>query len=92
MWAVAPWVKGRRCRLTSTNCMMNDIPRRAFAKVSADLVELPTSHYNNKNILVMVDHLTRWLIAKAIPNKEATTVANVIFKKLILEHGALDVL
>ena len=29
------------------------VPRRAFAKVSADLiVELPTSHYNNKNILV----------------------------------------
>ena len=47
---------------------------RAFAKVSADLiVELPTSHFNNKNILVMVDHLTGWPIAKAIPNKEATT-------------------
>ena len=36
-----------------------EIPRRAFAKVSADLiVELPTSHCNNKYILVMVDHLT----------------------------------
>ena len=61
--------------------------------MSADLiVELPTSHYNNKNILVMVDHLTAWPIAKAIPNKEATTVANAIFKKLILEHGAPEVL
>ena len=72
---------------------MTEIPRRAFAKVSADLnVELPTSHYNNKNILVMVDHLTRWPIAKTIPNKEATTVANTIFKKLILKHGAPEVL
>ena len=69
------------------------IPGRAFSKVSADLiVELPTSHYHNKNILVMVDHLTVWPIAKAIPDKDATTVANAIFKKLILEHGAPEVL
>ena len=72
---------------------MTEIPRRAFAKVSADLiVELPTSHCNNKNILVMVDHLTGWPIAKAIPSKEATTVANAIFEKLILEHGTHEVL
>ena len=55
-------------------------------------MELPTSHYNKKNILVMVDHLTGWSIAKAIPNKEATTVANAIFEKLILEHGTPEVL
>ena len=60
---------------------MTEIPRRAFAKVSADLtVELPTSCYNNKNILMMVGHLTRWPIAKAIPDKEATTVANAILR------------
>ena len=70
-----------------------EILGRAFAKVSADLiVELPTSHYNNKNILVMVDHLVPWPIVKTIPNKEATTVANTIFKKPILEHGIPKVL
>ena len=57
-----------------------DILKRAFSKVSIDLiVKLPTSHYGNKNILVMVDHLTGWPIAKTIPNKEVTTVANAIF-------------
>ena len=40
----------------------------------------------------MVDHLTGWPIAKAIPNKEATTVANAIFDKLTLEHGAPEIL
>ena len=40
----------------------------------------------------MVDHLTRWSIAKAIPDKEATIVANAIFEKLILEHGAPEAL
>ena len=70
-----------------------EIPGRACAKVYVDLiVELPTSHYHNKNILVMVDHLTGWPIAKAMPNKEATTVANAIFEKLILEHGTSEVL
>ena len=39
----------------------------------------------------MVDHLTRWPIAKALPDKEATTVANAIFEKLILEHRAPEV-
>ena len=55
-------------------------------------MEFPTSHYHNKNILVMVDHLIGWPIAKAIPDKEATTVAKAIFEKLILEHGAPQVL
>ena len=63
-----------------------EILGRAFAKVDL-IVELPTSHYHNKNILVMVDHLTGYPIAKVIPNKEATTVVNAIFEKLILEHG-----
>ena len=51
-----------------------EIPKRVFDKVSANLiVELPTSNYSNKNILVMVDHLTGWPTAKAIPDKKATT-------------------
>ena len=71
---------------------MTEIPRTAFDKVSADLiVKLPISHYHNKNILVMADHLIGWPIAKAIPNKEATTEANAIFK-LTLEHGASEAL
>ena len=65
-----------------------EIPNRPFAMVSIDLIlELPTSHYGYKNILVMVDHLTSWPMVNAIPDKEATTVANAIYDKLILEHG-----
>ena len=40
----------------------------------------------------MVEHLTWWPIAKAIPHKEAMTVANTIFKKLTLEYGTPEVL
>ena len=42
--------------------------------------------------LVVVDHLTGWPIARAIPDKEATTVANAVFEKLILDHGAPKIL
>lgn len=70
-----------------------EIPKRAFGKVSIDLiVDLPVSHDGNKNILVMVDQLTSWPIAKAIPDKEAVTVANAIHKELILQHGAPEIL
>ena len=40
----------------------------------------------------MVDQCTSWPIAIAIPDKEATTVANAINKDLILQHGAPEIL
>ena len=67
---------------------LTEIPNRAFAKVSIDLiVEMSTSHCGNKNILVMVDHLTSWPTVKAIPDKEATTVANAILISSYLSTG-----
>ena len=70
-----------------------ETPKRAFGKVSISLiVDLPLSHNGNKNILVMVDQLTSWPIARAIPDKEATTIANAVFRDLILQHGAPEIL
>ena len=40
----------------------------------------------------MIDHLTGWPTATAIPDKEATTVANVIYKDLVLVHGCPEIL
>ena len=38
-----------------------EIPNKPFAKVSNDLiVDLPISHNGNKNILVMINHITGW--------------------------------
>ena len=70
-----------------------EIPKRAFGKVSIDLiVDLSVSHHGNKNTLVMVDQLTSWHIARAIPDKEAVTVANAVYKDLILQHGTPEIL
>ena len=58
-----------------------EIPDRPFAKVSVDLiVELPRTHQCNKTVEVMIDHLTGWPLAKAIPHKEASTVADAIYE------------
>ena len=70
-----------------------EIPNKAFAKVSIDLiVDLPVSHHGNKNILVMIDQLTSWPIAVAIPDKEATTIAEAVGKNLILQHGCPEII
>ena len=39
----------------------------------------------------MVDHLASRPMVKAVPDKEATTVANVISEELILEHGSPEI-
>ena len=57
-----------------------EIPNRAIGKVSIDLiVDLPVSHNDNKNILVMGDQLTSWPIVIAIPDKEAMTVKSMLY-------------
>ena len=86
--------KRKRCKLINTNFrQQTHLSKTAFYKVSTDLiVEMPTSYYGNKNNLVMVDHLTNWPMVKAISDKEATTVANAIVEKFILEHGSLEIL
>ena len=93
MWTAALYVEEKKMQADKYQLQMTEIPRRAFAKVSIDLiVEMPPSHYGNKNILVMVDHLTSWPMVKTIPDKEATTVAYAIFEKLILEHESPEIL
>ena len=70
-----------------------EIPNKAFAKVSIDLiVDLPVSHHGTKNILVMIDQLTSWPIAVAIPDKEATTIAEAVGKNLIFQHGCPEII
>ena len=50
------------------------------------IVDLDILHRGNKNILVVVDHLTGYPIAVPISNKEASTVVDAFYEKVILEH------
>ena len=81
----------RREKLQADNYQLqtNEIPNKAFPKVSMDLiVDLLVSHHGNKNILVMIDQLTSWPIAVAIPDKEATPIAEAVRKNSFSNMGA----
>ena len=92
MLTAALYVEEKRCKLINTNfrqlrCLKDHLLRCPLTSLLKCLL-----HIMAINILVIVDHLTSWPIVKAIPDEEATIVANAIFEKVILEHGSPEIL
>ena len=57
--------------------------------VGVDITEPHVVSKNgNKYILVFVDLFSKYIVAKAIPNMTAETVANVFFQEIICRYGA----
>ncbi len=50
---------------------------------------LPTTVNGNRFILTMIDYLSKWAEAYALPNNKAETVADCIIKRWIAYHGIL---
>ncbi len=69
------------------------IPARPFERVGMDLMGPfhPTDR-GNRWILVMVDYLSKWPIAVALPDKKADTVAKAFVEHLVCVHGAPECL
>ena len=72
-------------------------------KMQADKYQLQTTEIPKEHLLkcplisllrclLHIMAIKSWPMVKAIPDKEATTVANAIFEKLILEHGSPEIL
>ena len=40
----------------------------------------------------MVAQLTSWPTARVIPDKKGTTIANAVYRDLILQHGVPEIL
>ena len=59
-----------------------------FAMWGMDLLTLPTSDQGNTYLLVMTEYFTRWVEAVPLPNKEATTVAGVVYREIFCRYGA----
>ena len=66
--------------------------QRSFQCVAVDLVEYKTSSEGNRFILSVIDHLTRFVILIAIPNKEATTVVRHLVDRVISVFGPPETL
>lgn len=59
-----------------------------FEKIALDISgPYPESNKGKKYILVVMDYFTKWVEAYAIPNQEATTVADVLIGEFISRFG-----
>jgi len=47
----------------------------------------PTSSRGNRYVLTIIDHFSKWVELYPMKNQEATTVARIIFDKIICVHG-----
>jgi hypothetical protein len=59
-----------------------------FARVGIDLLQLPVTSLGSKYIIVATDYYTKWVEARALPNKTASAAAGFIYEEIICRHGA----
>jgi len=64
------------------------IPKQPFELVSLDLIgPLNATSANNRYILVIMDHLTRYPFIMAIPEISSQTIANSLIDNVISQYG-----
>ena len=64
------------------------VPNEPFERVSMDIVgPLKVTKKGNQYILVLIDNLTKWPEAFAIPDQTALTVAKIFVEQVICRHG-----
>jgi hypothetical protein len=64
-------------------------PTKPFDILGVDILgPLPTTEGGMKYIVVFTDYLTKWVEAFAIPNMEASTIANIFVNEIIARHSA----
>ena len=60
-----------------------------LASLSTDvLCPLPVTPRNNRYILVVTDHFTKWVEIFAVPDQTAVTTASVILNEVIARYGS----
>jgi len=62
--------------------------QQPFDRVGIDLLQLPLTTLGNRHVIVATDYLTKWVEARAVPDKTASTVAGFIYEDIICRHGA----
>ena len=63
-------------------------PMPLFSRWHLDFVgQLPTTTTGNKWLLVAIDSLSRWVVARATPDATAETVAKFIYEDIVASYG-----
>jgi len=58
-----------------------------FDRVGIDIMEMPLTQDGNRYVVVMMDYLTKWVEACAIPNQSSETLAKALVDNVICRHG-----
>ena len=61
---------------------------RPFERIGIDFMEEPQSARGNHAVLIVIDHATKCVEAKACSDQTAETVARFVFENIICHHGA----
>lgn len=70
--------------------VLTPTPQRPFDIVILDTIgPLPKSNNENIYAVTLICDLTKYLVAIAIPNKEAKTIAKAIFENFVLIYGPM---
>jgi hypothetical protein len=78
----------RRGKPKKNNPLRSITVSEPFELIGMDLVgPLPETSRGNKYIIVMTEYLTKWVEAKAIPNKRAETIAEFLYDNIITRFG-----
>jgi hypothetical protein len=68
--------------------MVQHHPQRRFQVVDIDAMEMtPTSIQGNKKVIVIGDLFSRYVVAAAVADESAKTVAGVLFERWVASLG-----
>lgn len=59
-----------------------------FHHIGVNVLQLPTAVNGNSYIVVLLDYLTKWLEAFAVPNQEAKTITCLFVDHVVCHHSA----
>jgi hypothetical protein len=63
--------------------------QQPLEKICIDLIGLfPLSRDGNRHVIIVVDYLTKWVIAKAVPVANTVEVVKFFIQRVLLQHGA----
>ena len=66
-------------------------PDFPFQFVGCDILgPITTTSRNNKYIIILIDHYTKWLEAGYLKNTKSATLANWIWNNIVLKYGAIE--
>ncbi|KAH9256184.1 hypothetical protein BASA81_005682 [Batrachochytrium salamandrivorans] len=64
-----------------------------FERWGVDFIQdLPETKAGNRHIVTAIDYVTRWVVAKAVPNRDSATVASFLYDLMVSYGSPFEIL